>query len=35
MDFASLTRPAEVRTKWKGIVVKLFVVSQRLRKVRG
>ena len=33
MDFASTTRAAEDRTRWKGIVVKLSVVPQRARKV--
>ena len=28
MDFASSTRPAEDRTRWKGVVVKSSVVSQ-------
>ena len=33
MDFASSTRAAEDRTRWKGIVVKSSVVPQRPRKV--
>ena len=35
MDFASLTRSAEDRTRWKGIVVKSSVVPQRPYKVMG
>ena len=35
MDFASSTRAAENRTKWKGIVVKSSVVPQRPSKVMG
>ena len=37
MDFASSTREAEDRItcRWKGIVVKSFVVPQRQRKVMG
>ena len=35
MDFASSTRIAEDRTRWKGIVVKSSVVPQRPRKVIG
>ena len=35
MDFASSTRTAEDRTRWKGIVVKSSVVSQRPCKVMG
>ena len=34
-DFASSTRAAEDRTRWKGIVVKSTVVPQRHRKVMG
>ena len=30
MDFASSTRAAEGRTRWKGVVVKSSVVPQRL-----
>ena len=33
MDFASSTRAAEDRTRWKGIVVKSFVVPQQPHKV--
>ena len=35
MDFASSTRAAEDRTRWKGIVVKSSVVLQRPHKVMG
>ena len=35
MDFASSTREAEDRTRWKRIVVKSFVVPQRPHKVMG
>ena len=35
MDFASSTRTAEDRTRWKGIVVKSSVMSQRPCKVMG
>ena len=35
MDFASSTRAAKDRTRWKGIVVKASVVSQRPHKVMG
>ena len=35
MDFASSTRAAEDRTRWKGIVVKSPVVPQRPSKVMG
>ena len=35
MDFASSTRAAEDRTRWKGIVVKSFVVPQRPYKAMG
>ena len=35
VNFASSTRTAEDRTRWKGIVVKSSVVSQRHRKVMG
>ena len=33
MDFASSTRAAEDRSRWKGIVVQSSVVRQRPRKV--
>ena len=33
MDFASSTRAAEDRTRWRGIVVKSSLVPQRLHKV--
>ena len=33
MDFASSARAAENRTRWKGTVVKAFVVLQRHKKV--
>ena len=33
MDFVTSSREAEDRTRWKGIVVKSFVVPQRPRKV--
>ena len=35
MDFASSTRAAEDRIRWKGIVVKSSVVPQRPHKVMG
>ena len=35
MDFASSTRAAENKTKWKGIVVNSPVVPRRLSKVMG
>ena len=35
MDFTSPTRAAKNRTRWKEIVVKSFVVSQRPRNVMG
>ena len=35
MDFACSTRAAEVRTRWKGIVVKVSVVPQRPHKILG
>ena len=35
MDFASSTRAAENRTRWKGIVVNLSLVPRRLSKVMG
>ena len=35
MDFASSTRATEVRTSWKGVVVKSSVVPQRPCKVMG
>ena len=35
MDFASSTRAAENRTKWKGIVAKSSVVPRRPSKVMG
>ena len=35
MDFASSTRAAEDRARWKGIVVKLSVVPQRPHKLMG
>ena len=35
MDFASSTRAAEDRTRWKGTVVKSAVVPQRPHKVMG
>ena len=35
MDFASLTRAAENRTKWKGIVANSSVVPRRPSKVMG
>ena len=35
MDFANPTRATEDRTRWKGIVVKSFVVPQRPHKVIG
>ena len=35
MDFASSTRAAEDRTRWKGIVVKSSVVPRRPHKVMG
>ena len=35
MDFASSTRAAEDRTRWKGIVVKSSAVPQRRHKVMG
>ena len=35
MDFASAARTAENRTKWKGVVAKSSVVSQRPSKVVG
>ena len=35
MDFASSTRAAENKTRWKGIVVKSSVVPRRPRKVMG
>ena len=35
MDFASSTRAPEHRTRWKGIVVKSFVVPQRPPKAMG
>ena len=35
MDFASSTRAAENRTRWKGVVAKSSVVPQRPRKVMG
>ena len=35
MDFASSTRAAKDRVRWKGIVVKLFEAPQRPRKVMG
>ena len=35
MDFVSLTRAAEDKTRWKGIVVKSSVMPQRPHKVMG
>ena len=35
MDFASSTRAAENRTRWKGIVANSSVVPRRLSKVMG
>ena len=35
MDFPSSVRAAEDRTRWKGIVVKSFVVPRRPHKVTG
>ena len=35
MNFASSTRAAEDRTRWKGIVVKSYVVPKRPRKFMG
>ena len=35
MDFASSTRAAEDRTRWKGIVVKSSVVPQQPHKIMG
>ena len=35
MDFASSARAAEDMTRWKGIVVKSSVVTQRPHKVMG
>ena len=35
MEFASSVRAAKTRTRWKGIVAKSSVVSQRLSKVVG
>ena len=35
MDFASLTRAAENRTRWKGIVAKSSMMLQRPSKVMG
>ena len=35
MDFASSTRAAESRTKWKGIIANLSVVPRRPSKVMG
>ncbi|MEW8547219.1 MAG: hypothetical protein AB2693_27225 [Candidatus Thiodiazotropha sp.] len=35
MDFASTTRAAEYRTKWRGVVVKSSVVPQRPGRVMG
>ena len=35
MNFASSTRAAEDRTRWKGIVVKSSVVPQGPRKIMG
>ena len=35
MDFASLTRATEDRTRWKGVVVKSSVMPQRPHKVMG
>ena len=35
MDFASSTRAAEDRTRWKGIVIKSSVVPQRPHNVMG
>ena len=35
MDFASCTRAAEERTRWKGVVVKSSVVPQRPCKAMG
>ena len=35
MDFASSTRAAEDRTRWKGTVVKSSVVPRRPHKVMG
>ena len=35
MDFASTTRTAEDRTRWKGIVLKSSVVPQRPHNVMG
>ena len=35
MDLASITRADKDRTRWKGIVVKSFVVPQEPHKVRG
>ena len=35
MDFASSTRAAEDRTRWKRIVIKSSVVPQGLHKVTG
>ena len=35
MDFASSTRAAEDRTRWKGILLKSSVVPQRPHKVMG
>ena len=35
MDFASSTRTAENRTRWKGIVANSYVVPRRPSKVMG
>ena len=35
MDFASSTRAAEDRTRWKGVVVKSSVLPKRPSKVMG
>ena len=35
MDFTSLTRAAENRSRWKGIVANSSVVPRRPRKVMG
>ena len=35
MDFASSTRAAEDRTRWKGVVVTSSMVPQRPHKVMG